>query len=301
MKILILGSCGFIGRHLVNHLLVKKYDIVGCDIVTIGETTYPYYQISVLSTDLEDIFSENQFDICINASGAANVSHSVLYPLSDFEANVFAVAKVLDIIRKQNSGCRYMHISSAAVYGNPATLPVKESTSLNPISPYGYHKLMSEIICKAYYNMFKIPVVIIRPFSIFGNGLRKQLLWDICRKLKYHDVITLYGTGHETRDFLHISDFIVLVETVFNKSRFCSETFNAASGKQTLISEIARIFEKYYDGAKKITFNGESKKGDPFNWEADIEEIKKLGFSPEADLEISITEYIKWFNLYNED
>jgi dTDP-glucose 4,6-dehydratase/UDP-glucose 4-epimerase len=301
MKLLILGSRGFIGRHLCDHFTLENYDIVGCDIVPFDETNYPYYQLSVLSEDLEDIFLSNQFDICINASGAANVSHSVSFPLSDFEANVFAVAKVLDIIRKKQSGCKYLHISSAAVYGNPAELPVKESAPLNPISPYGYHKLMSEIICKAYYNLFKIPMVIIRPFSIFGNGLRKQLLWDICTKLKQNDIVTLFGTGNETRDFIHISDFTVFVEIVMNKSSFCSEIFNAASGKQTLISEIAEVFEKYYGGVKKITFNGEIKKGDPIHWEADIEEIKQLGFNPEADLKTSITEYIKWFDREYED
>ncbi len=301
MKLLVLGSQGFIGRHLCDHFLQQKNEVIGCDIVGAGSADYIYYQLSVASADLENIFSEHQFDVCINAAGAANVYHSVLYPVSDFEANVFSVAKILDTIRKEQPQCKYIHISSAAVYGNPAELPVKESAALNPISPYGYHKLMSEMICREYHHLFQIPVAVIRPFSVFGNGLRKQLLWDICSKLKQNDTIMLFGTGNETRDFIHISDFVLLVETLISKSKFTADVFNAASGMQTSISDIAAIFEAYYNNSKKITFNGESKPGDPVNWEADISAVNKAGFSPVADLKSSVTNYINWFQEQYEE
>lgn len=300
MKIIILGSRGFIGSHLCDFFKERGNEITGCDIVTYGGSEYSYYQLSVLSSDLENIFSTHRFDICINASGAANVSSSVLYPLSDFEANVFAVMKVLDIIRRNQPSCKYVHISSAAVYGNPDHLPVSESAKLDPISPYGYHKLMSETICREYFTLFQIPLTIIRPFSIFGNGLKKQLMWDICSKLKQSDQVVLFGTGNETRDFIHISDFTLLTETIINGSSFNAEIFNAASGKQTTISEIAGIFAKHSGRSKKITFNGQSKKGDPVHWEADIEAVRKLGFAPRALLETSLEDYINWFNNEHE-
>jgi dTDP-glucose 4,6-dehydratase/UDP-glucose 4-epimerase len=294
MKLLILGSRGFIGRYLCEHFTLAKYDIVGCDIFTFNEATYPYYQLSVLSADLEDIFSANQFDICINASGAANVSHSVLFPLSDFEANVFFVAKVLDIIRKQQSGCRYLHFSSAAVYGNPAELPVNESAPLNPISPYGYHKWMSELLCKEFYSLFGLKIAIVRPFSVYGEGLRKQILWDLCNKCYNQKEIFLFGHGTETRDFIHISDLCRSIELLLKNSNFEYDIYNLANGNGIEIKEIAdRISVRFPES--NISFNQQVKEGDPLYWTSDISKIKSLGYLNQISLENGINSYIDWF------
>ena len=109
-------------------------------------------------------------------------------------------------------------------------------------------------------------------------------------------MISLFGTGGETRDFIHISDFTLFMDIIIQKSNFNAEVFNAASGQQTDIKSISAIFEKHYAGAKKITFNGEVKKGDPIHWEADITAVRKLGFAPKADFEASVLDYVKWFS-----
>jgi UDP-glucose 4-epimerase len=297
MRLIIIGSEGFIGSHLCDHFLKNGHDVYGADIVeTPANRGYRYTKVSRLSIELEELFSTNEFDLCINAAGSGNVSYSVSHPLIDFEANSFDVIKILDAIRKANPGCKYLHISSAAVYGNPAMLPVNESAPLDPISPYGYHKLLSEIICREYFKLFSIAIAIIRPFSIFGTGLRKQLLWDICSKLKKDDPVILFGTGEETRDFIHISDFVLLVEKILHNSSFDAEVFNAASGNEVSIKAIAEIFERNSAGSRKISFNGNIKKGDPLHWKADITAVKKLGFDVTADFESKIIEYINWFD-----
>ncbi len=299
--ILIFGARGFIGSNLCTHFINAGCSVFGTDVFENSPNLkYQYLKVSRLNAQWEDIFKTTNFDVCINAAGSGNVANSIEHPAIDFEANTLDVLRILDALRKYQPFCKYLHISSAAVYGNPAQLPVNESASLNPISPYGYHKLMSEILCKEYHHLFEIPITIIRPFSIFGNGLRKQLLWDICTNLKQNDSITLFGTGRETRDFIHISDFTSFIEIILEKSNFDAEIFNAATGSQTSIREIAEIVERSYGNTKKISFNSKSKKGDPQHWEADITAVRKLGFEPQALLETSISEYVNWFNQEHE-
>ncbi|MEJ7676469.1 MAG: SDR family oxidoreductase [Segetibacter sp.] len=260
MNILILGVQGFIGKHLVNFFINKSHAVTGCDLVEFSTQSYTYYKASILSPDFESIFLGQSFDVCINASGSGNVGYSISHPYSDFQANTVAVAKVLDTLRKYNPACKYLHISSAAVYGNPGRLPIKEGDNHAPLSPYGFHKVMSETICKEYYQLYNLHITIIRPFSVYGNGLKKQLLWDICQKLHKNDSISLFGTGKETRDFLHISDLLLLIMKIIENSPFECDIYNAATGTETTIRQIADIFEKNFPGSGQISFSGEVKK-----------------------------------------
>ncbi len=295
--ILILGSEGFIGNHLVNYFLKKGFAVSGCDLCEApSQSNYQYYKVSRLSPELENVFGVQLYDYCVNAAGSGNVSFSVDHPLSDFEANSYSVALILHTIQKMQPQCKFVHISSAAVYGNPQRLPVKETDNLLPISPYGFHKLISELLCKEYFQLYSLHIAVIRPFSVYGPGLRKQLLWDIFQKCKLSDVISLYGTGNESRDFIHISDLCELIFTVVQNADFRCSFFNAASGVETSISKISELFISNLPKGKKITFSGEEKKGDPLNWRADINNVKSIGFSPRIELAEGIKNYIAYFS-----
>ena len=259
--------------------------MTGCDLVEDTPLGFEYQKLSILSPDFDTLFSKKEFDICINASGSGNVSYSLTNPISDFESNTFVVAKVLDTIRKYQPLCKYLHISSAAVYGNPERLPVKESDALSPLSPYGYHKLMSEQLCTEYHHLYNLSVAVIRPFSVYGNGLKKQLLWDICKKLSQNDKIPVYLVPvmkPMATSFLHISDLCELINVIIDKCAFDGGVYNAATGIEISIREIANIFEGYFPGKKQISFSGENKVGDPVNWRADISRIANAGFQPKS-------------------
>lgn len=296
MTILILGSEGFIGGHLVSYFLEKGFIVVGIDLADSPTQKYHYWKVSDSNGYFESIFQQFSVDYCINAAGSGNVSYSVSNPLFDFGSNSFDTIRTLDGIRLLNPFCKYLHISSAAVYGNPSQLPVAESDRLSPLSPYGWHKLIAETICREYFELYKIQVAIIRPFSVYGNGLRKQLLWDICKKLKDSNQVELFGTGLESRDFIHISDLVELIGAVVDGDHFGFEIFNAASGSEVTIARIASIFEEYYDFKKEIKFSGEFRKGDPLNWQASIKKANEIGFAPKKGLNLGIAEYINWFN-----
>jgi UDP-glucose 4-epimerase len=296
MKVLILGSEGFIGSHLVRFFLKKEYSVFGCDLYECSRSgTYTYFKVSRLSPEWEGIFSSNTFDYCINASGTGSVPFSMTHPFTDFESNALDVIRILDNIRRLMPGCRYLHISSAAVYGNPRNLPVREEDVLHPLSPYGWHKLVSEQICREYHEIFGVAIVIVRPFSVYGSGLNKQLLWDVCKKLQLEDKVTLYGTGKESRDFIHVEDLCALLDIIIHKSSFTLEVYNAANGQQVTIENIVGLLHSSFECDKEMCFNGNQRAGDPLNWEADTTKIIALGYRPAITLEQGIQEYVQYF------
>lgn len=301
MRILIIGCEGFIGSNFTRFFCHKGYEVSGADIIEqSGVTKYTYFKVSRLTAELDELLSQKKFDACINAAGSGNVPYSVSHPVIDFESNSLDVIKILDTLRKYQRECKYLHISSAAVYGNPVRLPIGETDYLNPISPYGFHKLISEQICKEYYLLFGIKIAIIRPFSVYGVGLRKQLLWDVCQKIyqSTNKSIALYGTGMESRDFIYIDDLVASIDVIINKSPFQNDIYNAASGTETTIAEIANEIEKGIPGAQ-ISFSGIAREGDPINWCADVEKISRLGFKQTITMKEGIQKYLDWFKVNN--
>ncbi len=295
MKILILGSEGFIGSHLVRYFISKKNEVHGCDLIEYSSSGCIYTKLSVLSPDFDDVFSTASFDVCINAAGSGNVSYSMQHPFSDFEANTYPVAKILSSIARHQSACKFIQISSAAVYGNPLSLPINEQQLANPVSAYGYHKQMSEILCKEFHFVFGLSIAVMRPFSVYGKGLRKQLLWDICCKLKDGNEALLFGTGDETRDYININDFCTATELIIENGNFNCEVYNVANGIETLVKDIAAVFLSSFPGEKRIGFSGQQKKGDPLNWRADISKLTSLGYIQKVTLEDGVRDYINWF------
>jgi UDP-glucose 4-epimerase len=267
--------------------------VYGCDVV-VDYTDSNYLLIDSTNADYREIFENHTFDICINCSGAASVADSLNHPRRDFDLNTLNVFKVLDAIRQFNPECRFIQLSSAAVYGNPNVLPVKENSSLNPISPYGMHKLYSEQICGEFVKFFNCKVAILRPFSVFGNGLKKQLFWDVYSKIKAGTAFELFGTGDETRDFLHISDLIFIIDLVVQKGNFNGEVYNAANGVGVKIKDIIHDFLPLAETSMKYVFNNKVKAGDPLYWQADIAKIETLGYFQRASIKEGLKEYIQW-------
>ena len=292
MKVLIIGSEGFIGSHCVDFFLKAGNEVWSADVIQ--STKRNHIVLDKKNTNFDIIFSTHSFDICINASGSANVAFSFDNPSVDFELNVLNVHKLLVAIRTYNTACKFINFSSAAVYGNPKTLPISENAETNPLSPYGFHKLQSEYLLKEYHNFFGLNTCSLRIFSAYGPRLKKQLFWDTYKKTLSHKTISLYGTGKESRDFIFIFDLIKAVECVIQKAEFKGETLNIASGVETTIEEATAVFFKCLDLEKKILFNGHEKEGDPKNWRADISKIKRLGFSPACSLEFGLEKYSEW-------
>jgi UDP-glucose 4-epimerase len=296
MIVLVLGSEGFIGNSLVSHFVKIGYSVMGCDLFeTSTRGGYKYFKVSRLSPEWEDVFSTQKFDYCINAAGSGNVPYSMTHPFADFEANTLDTIRILDAIRRHNPACRYLHISSAAVYGNPDKLPIKEDAALHPLSPYGWHKLMSEKICVEYHSIYGIATAMTRPFSVYGPGLRKQLFWDLFQKCINNDgQVELWGTGKESRDFIYIDDLVESFHLILEKAPMQGEIYNIASGIETTIGKIVEIFLANLDNPPVVRFNNQVRQGDPLNWRADITPLQQIGFKNNTDLSTGVAKVIQW-------
>jgi UDP-glucose 4-epimerase len=293
MKLLILGSEGFIGSNAEKYFSDRGYEVYTADITLKEKKNYQI--INPEHINFTSLFSTQKFDFCINATGAANVQFSFHNPGLDYSLNVSNVYLMLDAIRQSSPGCRFINLSSAAVYGNPSRLPIEETALLEPLSPYGRHKLYSEQICNEFYYFYNIPTVSLRIFSAYGPGLRKQLFWDLYNKLTSGDnEVTLWGTGRESRDFIYIDDLLLAIECIMKHCDFKGQAINVSSGVENTIAEAVNIFRECLGVKTSISFNNEEKVGDPKNWRADISILSSMGFEPRSGLSAGLQNYAKW-------
>lgn len=292
MKILIIGSKGFIGSHCLD-FFSKTHEVWQCDVV-VDYSASNYKIIDATNANYDAVFESQDFNVCINCSGAASVPDSISNPQRDFNLNVSNVFKQLDAIRRHNANCKYINLSSAAVYGNPQYLPIDEAHPLAPISPYGCHKKMAEDICKEFFINFGVATCSLRIFSAYGPGLQKQLFWDLYKKSQFESNVQLYGTGNETRDFIFVSEVIKAIDLVIQKSEFENDTINVANGEELKIKEVVTEFYRSLNSNIDITFGGEERLGDPINWVADISKLKGMGYRQEVDLTNGLKSYVRW-------
>ena len=294
-SILITGANGFIGSHLVREFQ-PDYTVVG---LSTGSVNHPggadiYYQMSLPHADIEQIFARHRPRFCIHCAGPASVGHSVNHPAVDFHVGPVTLFQIADTIRKQELDCTIVFPSSAAVYGNPQRLPVAEEHPSAPISPYGFHKKIGEDILIEFQTLYGVPYLVLRIFSCYGAGLRKQLLWDVCGKVRQGE-LRLFGTGSETRDFIHVHDLAAAVKRVMC-SGVRNRVFNLGNGEQVSIADMVEEVRKAFGAScPPAGFSGEVRPGDPRNWEADISELRNLGYSPSISLQQGVQGYVDWF------
>jgi UDP-glucose 4-epimerase len=292
MKILIIGSKGFIGSHALQYFRDKGHKVYGCDVVVDYEDEQ-YFLVDTTQPNFQEPFKAIDFDVCLNCSGAASVPLSIQNPLRDFQLNTTNVFLVLNTIKAYRPLCKFINLSSAAVYGNPQSLPIEETQVIRPVSPYGEHKRMAEEICQEFYNYFSIKSCNLRIFSAYGDGLRKQLFWDLYKKSQQHK-IELFGTGQETRDFIFISDLMNAIDLVIQKAVFKGESINIANGIQSKIKDVTSLFFNTLNYKGEVKFIGNNRTGDPLNWEADITQLKSFGYKSHTNLKEGIEKYIAW-------
>lgn len=290
MKILIIGSAGFIGSNSVSYFLQRNHEVHCADIIL--KEALNYMVINPEFPDFARLFYKQTYDVCINASGAASVQFSFAHAAMDYTLNVSNVYHILEAIRQYNPACKFINFSSAAVYGNPKYLPIDEKHPLNPISPYGWHKVQSEQVCKEFFTFFNIPTLNLRVFSAYGPGLKKQLFWDLYQKSLVEEVASIYGTGGESRDFIYIDDLMQAIDLSIHYASFTGEMINVANGKEIYLGDIVSQYFALLNS--KYKFTGEVKTGDPINWIADIENLKKLGYRQSMSIQEGLSNYIKW-------
>lgn len=295
MKVVIIGFNGFIGSHLVDY-----FSSIASEVLYVRRSTNAIQSTKEINlTNFLAIQNKLDFDIWINAAGSGNVQASILNPELDFTANVDLVESLLELKKRIAPSGLFIHLSSAAVYGNPKTLPIREDSELQPISPYGYHKVLAENLCRQYAELYGIQSIVLRPFSVYGKGLRKQLIWDVHEKFFNSaniESLEFFGTGNETRDFIYIEDLCQIIGLLIHESSQLAsyEVFNICNQEEVKIKTIIELIAQKF-GNKSYHFSGISREGDPTNWKGDFTKIQQFGYSRSFSLEKGLDEYSNWY------
>lgn len=302
-RVLITGANGFIGSHCIDYYAAKGLEVYGLDIKKNEKinSKCKFIECNLQDSNIGSVYKEIQPDLFIHCAGNANVGISVEYPEMDFDSNVTVLYKTLSALTREKLYPRFIFLSSAAVYGNPAKLPINEEDATNPISPYGLHKKICEDLCRYYRDTVKQNITVVRIFSAYGERLRKQILWDMYNKYKKNNCIELFGTGLESRDFIHIKDLLQAIDLISSKED-ADFVYNVANGEEITIRELSYEFGQRLEVKRDcITFNNKVKQGDPINWRADISKLKDLGYRQSIKLSEGIKNYIGWVRKLDEE
>lgn len=296
--ILITGSAGFLGRYIGRYFFEQNWKVIGIDNslpenAPLSNLTQ-YYCLKLPNSELSTILKKHTPDVLIHAAGRASVGLSITDPLADFYANSVLTFEILNSLRLWVPACRFIFLSSAAVYGNPSSLPVSENQSPEPISPYGFHKWQSEQLCLEFAKIYGLSTANVRIFSAYGPGLRRQVLWDICQKAITQKTIILQGTGNESRDFVHALDIVKALSIIATSAPMQGEVYNLANGQEVKISQVANMILNALDIKHNLRFDGIVPPGNPLRWQASISKLEQLGFAPSIPLQQGITSFIYW-------
>jgi len=296
--VLVTGAGGFLGRYVCREFSAHGWRIIGLDLVAEENVTVSdlsvYYQVDLPHDRFTQILKRERPVLCIHCAGRASVPLSMREPITDFRENTILVIEILEALRLSAPNCVFLQMSSAAVYGNPPVKPVPESCLADPVSPYGFHKLQAELICREYASLHGVRTASVRIFSAYGAGLRRQVLWDLSNKIVRTGALKLQGTGNESRDFVHARDIARAVRLIYEKSPLAGEVYNLGSGHETSIRFLAEILLETFGLDRPIEFSGQLPSGTPVKWQADITKLAKLGFQTQISFAEGVREYVDW-------
>ncbi len=295
---LVTGVAGFLGGHVAHRLKAGGYRVLGTDTASREnaplDTLDAYVPFSLPDAGFSKWAGAEMPDFVVHCAGRASVWHSIKSPGQDFAGNVIVTQGVLETLRSKLPDSSFLLLSSAAVYGNPPGLPVSEEAHPAPISPYGFHKRQAELLCEEYASVFGLRTASLRIFSAYGAGLRRQVMWDLSRKVLGSGELEVIGTGEESRDFIHARDIAEAVALTIESAAFEGEVYNLASGVETKISDLVAMLLDVFGSGKKPVFSQQRRDGDPVRWLADVSRLKALGFAPVVSLREGLEDYAKW-------
>jgi len=234
-------------------------------------------------------------EVIFHAAGGGSVGASLADPVADRRRTVGSLAATLAFMAAEAPDARLIYPSSAAVYGDAAAGLIPETLPAAPVSPYGRHKAEAERLILDAAGA-GLDAVILRFFSIYGPGLRKQLLWELGnRLLKAPAHVELAGHGDEARDFLFVDDTVRLVGLAAGLGPQAQPLIvNGGGGRPASVRQIAEALAAALSVRSRIQFNGEVREGDPRSLVADVARAEALGFLPQVSLADGMARLARW-------
>lgn len=302
-KILITGGAGFIGSTLADKL-IESNTIVIVDDLSMGKVenlpksdNLHFFEHSITDTKfMEKLLVEWNFDYIYLMAAIASVADTVARPLETHAVNLEANVQILDVIRRNKLHLKkLLFTSSAAVYGNNPELPKKETSSIQPLTPYAIDKYASGRYAIDYGMLYNIPTVVTRFFNVYGPKQNPEspysgVLSLIGEAAKSKKSFTVFGDGEQTRDFVYIDDVIQALILLMINDDAIYEAFNVATGISTSLNDVIRAFTDISKNIFSVKYEHD-RGGDIKNSLADITKIKKLGYVPRYSVKEGLAVY----------
>ncbi len=314
MEILVTGGAGFIGGHLSESFVGKGLD------VTVLDSYEPYYDLgikqqnveasrraadrskgsykivdgSVTDADLVENLTEG-IDVIYHQAAQAGVRKSVEEPAKVNEYNVTGTVNVLEAARK-NDVDRVVYASSSSVYGKPQYLPYDEEHPNEPVSPYGVSKLSGEHYARVYNEVYGLPTVSLRYFTVYGPRMRPNMaISNFVSRCMRGEPPQVYGDGEQTRDFTYVADVVDANRTLLTDNSADGEVMNIGSTDNIDIRTLAEVVRDEIDPDLPVKHT-DAREGDAEHTHADVSKARELiGYEPSRDIREGIGDFIAWY------
>ncbi|MFN6978531.1 MAG: NAD-dependent epimerase/dehydratase family protein [Gemmobacter sp.] len=296
--VVVTGAAGFIGGALARDALGRGARVTvighGLDMAADWDAGGAVRRIAgTVGADTLDRLPAPP-DVVFHCAGGANVQASIAAPEADHARTVGSTAALAGWLAANAPAARVVYPSSGAVYGAAAGRPEGRSGACVPLSPYGLHKAAAEGILTATAATTGLRIAIVRLFSVYGPGLRKQLLWDACRKMQAGDA-AFFGTGVERRDFVEIADAVRLMWLAADAAAAPPLVIDGGSGIGVSVQEVLHLLAAAFEPRPAVRFLGAARAGDPTDMIAQAAGAAALGWSPQVPLAEGLARYAKWF------
>jgi len=292
---LVTGAAGFIGSHLSELLLQQGHKVLGIDNLSVGKlknlnqiennANFVFKQLDVSNiTNLEKVF-EN-IDLVFHLAALADIVPSIEKPDEYFQSNVIGTFNIAKLSLKYGIK-KIVYAASSSCYGIPNTYPTPESCDLNPEYPYALTKLLGEQILMHWNKVYKLPVISLRLFNVYGTRARTSgtygAVFGVFLAQKIAGVpFTVVGDGTQTRDFTFVTD-VTRAFLVAAQSKISGEIFNVGSGNTYSVNMLVDLLEG-------PTVHIPKRPAEPDCTFADTSKIKKiLDWKPEVSLETGVS------------
>jgi len=310
--IVVTGGAGFIGSHLTEKLLNEGYQVIGVDDFNdfydpkIKERNienfknnkkFNFYKADIRDKNkISEIFANHNPEIIVHLAARAGVRPSIKLPQLYEEVNVLGTLNLLEAA-KENNCTKFIFGSSSSVYGECKNIPFKETESdLKPISPYGVSKLTAEKYCNTYNYLYKLPIICLRFFTVYGPRQRPDLaIYKFTKLLEENKPIPVFGDGNYKRDFTFISEIIDGIMGALNYDKTSFEIFNLGESRTTSVTDLIKLIENALGKKAKIDWQ-EAQAGDVPITFADVSKAEKLlGYTPRTAPEEGIKKFVDWY------
>jgi UDP-glucose 4-epimerase len=298
MKVFVTGGAGFIGSHLVALLMEKGCGVCVFDSLVNGKRERVPPGVDFIQGDIRDEHALTKAmqgaTHVVHLAALVSVPESMADPLVTHDVNVTGFEKVLNAMRANKIG-RIVYATSAAVYGDEPSLPKRESSPLQPLSPYALSKVLNEMQAGLYERAYGLSPAGLRFFNVYGPGQAgghpyASVVPRWIEAVRAGRNITIYGDGSQTRDFIHVHDVAEAIYRALTKE--VTGVFNIASGVETSLRELRELMTEVR-GSSIDAKSEPSRAGDILRSVADISAAQReLGFAPSVRLRTGVAELL---------